>query len=195
MIIGITGTLGAGKDTAAAYLQSLGFAHHSLSDVIREVLRERGDELSLDNLIRVGNELRVTEGPAYLADVILKRIQRLAVVSSIRHPAELAAFKATGRFFLCAIDAPIDVRFARIQARVRPGEEQSFEEFKAIEQRQIHGVGPNQRLQEIIAAADYQITNDKDLADLHTQIDAMLADMRGRLSRRKKTSQDQLTLL
>ena len=39
--IGVTGTLGSGKDTLAAYLVSKGFEHISLSDLIREELKKK----------------------------------------------------------------------------------------------------------------------------------------------------------
>ena len=42
MILGITGTIRSGKDTAANYLVSKGFTHYSLSDYIRKVVREQG---------------------------------------------------------------------------------------------------------------------------------------------------------
>lgn len=195
MIIGLTGVFGAGKDAAATYLQTLGFVHHSLSDVIREVIRERDGDLSLANLIRVGNELRETGGSGYLAQVVLSRIQRLGVVSSIRHPAELEVFYQSGRFFLCNLDAPMTLRFERIQGRERAGEQISFEEFAAIEYRQLTGAGNSQRLQDIIRAADYTLVNDQDFGYLHKQIDVLLDDIRRRLRRGHKTSQDQLRLL
>lgn len=195
MIIGITGTLGSGKDSVADYLKNQGFAHYSLSDEIRAVLRDRGEPLTLENLIRVGNELRATHGADYLAQAILRRVQRLAVISSIRHPDELAALRETGRFFLCSIDAPIELRYQRIRTRQRPGEDQTLLEFREVENRQLQGIGPNQRLQEIIDAADYYLTNDRDRAHLHEQIGAMLADIRRRSQGSKKSSQDQMRLL
>jgi len=66
-LIGLTGTNGAGKGEAAAFLRSLGYAYHSLSDILREELLARGLEASRDNLIAVGNELRETFGPDILA--------------------------------------------------------------------------------------------------------------------------------
>ena len=45
-------------DTFADYLQSKGWQHISLSDMIRAEIRNRKEEINLPNLIRVGNELR-----------------------------------------------------------------------------------------------------------------------------------------
>ncbi len=42
MIIGVTGKMGAGKDTFAVYLGKKGFIHISLSDIIRQEAVARG---------------------------------------------------------------------------------------------------------------------------------------------------------
>ncbi len=60
MIIGLVGRNAAGKGEAANYLKSKGFVYYSLSDAIREEAAKRGLEHSRDNLINLGNELRLS---------------------------------------------------------------------------------------------------------------------------------------
>ena len=70
MIIGLTGTNAAGKSTLLNFLISKGFNNFSLSDIIREELVKRGIEISRQNLIDIGNEMRAKYGASILADKI-----------------------------------------------------------------------------------------------------------------------------
>ena len=63
MIIGLSGKNASGKGVVAEFLKSKGFYFFSLSDVIREEIRERGEEITRQRLIEVGNELRSKHGP------------------------------------------------------------------------------------------------------------------------------------
>ena len=62
MIIGITGYYASGKDTIAKELEKRGFAHHSLSNIIRSVLLDNKLQLTRENMIYAGNELRKNYG-------------------------------------------------------------------------------------------------------------------------------------
>jgi hypothetical protein len=66
-LIGLTGSNGAGKGEAAAFLKDRGYSYFSLSDEIREELGCQGLEPTRDRLIRQGNELRARFGPDVLA--------------------------------------------------------------------------------------------------------------------------------
>ncbi len=84
-LIGLTGTNGAGKGETAAFFMARGYAYFSLSDIIREELRTRGESVSRDNLIRIGNELRARYGPDVLARRTVAKIGGLAIIDSIRN--------------------------------------------------------------------------------------------------------------
>jgi dephospho-CoA kinase len=58
MIVGISGLNGAGKGEAVGYLKARSFYAHSLSDVIRDELSERGLEPTRERMIEVGTEIR-----------------------------------------------------------------------------------------------------------------------------------------
>ena len=89
-LIGLTGTNGAGKGEAAAFFSARGYAYFSLSDVIREELRARGEAVSRDSLIRTGNELRERCGPDVLAGRTMAKVGGPAVIDSIRNMHEVA---------------------------------------------------------------------------------------------------------
>ena len=77
MIIGLTGTNAAGKTEVAEYLRRRGFEYHSLSDEIREEIRSRGQNITREVLIAVGNELRgrFGEGAIRRASLVKKKGQ------------------------------------------------------------------------------------------------------------------------
>jgi dCMP deaminase len=182
MLIGLTGRNAAGKGEVAKYLQTKSFYYYSLSDAIREELRSRKVEINRDSLIRTGNELRQSFGPAVLADRILQHVEpdRNYVIDSIRNPAEVAALrKAVRNFRLIKVDAPLQVRFERTVARRRESDPIAFEEFVALEDREATGDSTSQNLIQVEQLADEVLVNDGTLDELHPRIDKLV----GRLLR------------
>lgn len=165
MIIGVTGFFCSGKDTMAELLIQKGFAHVSLSDMIREELARRGREITIDALTEVGNELRRDHGPGVLGQRAIEHIDhsRNWVVTSIRHPAEVAELRARPDFMMVFVDADQRVRFERSLARARSGDPQTFDEFAAQEARQMAPDGGDPAAQALAACrdlADETIAND-----------------------------------
>jgi dephospho-CoA kinase len=138
-LIGLTGTNGAGKGEAAAYFRAKGYAYFSLSDVIRDELRERGEPTSRDNLIRTGNELRERFGPDVLALRTIEKIggEGRAVIDSIRNMSEIESLRGQKGFVLLAIDAPVALRFERVTARGRDESAAGLEAFRKKEDEEV----------------------------------------------------------
>jgi len=176
MILGLTGRNASGKGEAAEFLKSKGFFYYSLSDVIREEIKQRGLELTRENLIATGRELRSRFGNGYLAEQILKRIDadKNYVVDSIRHPDEVTTFRSLPRFYLLAISATPEVRFDRIKQRGRESDPTDLEEFVRLEQREaVRKTDEGQDLDATAAEADFTIGNNDDLADLKDKVGAL----------------------
>ena len=123
MILGITGTNGAGKESVAHFLKNSGFVQFSCSDAIRDEARKRGLSLDRDVLIALGNELRAAYGPSILANRVYSMIKtqhvKDAIVVSIRNPAEAEALSQCDDFVLVWVDALPAVRFERSRSRMR----------------------------------------------------------------------------
>jgi len=74
LVMGITGTNGAGKGTVVDYLiKKKGFKHFSASGLITEELIKKNRPVNRDNMILMGNELRAKNGANYLARELLRR--------------------------------------------------------------------------------------------------------------------------
>ncbi|GAF71035.1 unnamed protein product, partial [marine sediment metagenome] len=131
MIIGLTGTLGAGKGIIAKFLKKQGFVYLSLSDELREIVKEKKIELTRRNLQDLGNQLREEQGVGVLAKLVREKIENQeyiqAIVDGIRNPAEIIELRKIKDFFLVSVDAPIEIRFKRIAERDRESDPKNWE--------------------------------------------------------------------
>jgi dephospho-CoA kinase len=173
-LIGLTGTNSAGKGETAAILGTRGYAYLSLSDVLREELAARGLAASRDNLIAVGNEIRGRFGPDVLARRTMAKVRGPSVIDSIRNPREVEYLRRQEGFVLIAVDAPIEVRFARAKARGRDESAATLEEFRAKEEIEMAGGETDQQLAGCMAMADRLVVNDGSLEDLRRKVEECL---------------------
>ena len=120
MIIGITGTLGAGKGAIVNYLIGRRFKHYSVRAFLTEEILRRGLEVNRDNMVSVGNDLRAKFGPSYIVEQLYLQAIKAggnSVIESIRCPGEVGALRKKEKFVLFAVDADIEVRYSRIVGR------------------------------------------------------------------------------
>lgn len=181
MIIGLTGTLGAGKGETAKILIQSGYVYHSCSDVLREELKKRGIEENIENLSKLGNEIRENFGagelPRRLTAIIRKNGEKKAIVDSLRSVGEIQELRKEHDFILIAVEAPIELRYERVKKRGRKGDDLSFEEFQKQEQAQMSGKGVKQNLKKCIEMADYRVSNEGNLEELKENIEAVLREI------------------
>lgn len=170
-IIGLTGTNGAGKGAVALFFENKGYAYFSLSDLIREELKKRGEELTRDNLIKMGNQLRESWGADILAQRIIKRVKGKAIIDSIRNPKEIEYLHSQRNFILLAIDAPVELRYGRITKRGRNESASTLEEFIKKEAEEMTNLDKSQQLQNCMKMADHIITNDGSLEELYRKLE------------------------
>jgi dephospho-CoA kinase len=174
-VIGLTGPNSSGKGkTAEILVEELGYAPHSLSDMLREEARRRGLQPVRDVLIPLGNELRRERGAGVLAELVVPELRPPALVDSIRNPAEVAVLRGVPGFVLLAIDAPVELRHARSLERARPGDARTLDEFMEKERRENTADPSAQQLGATAALADAVITNCGSLRDLRRDVLAAL---------------------
>ncbi len=186
MIIGLTGRNGAGKGVVADYLKSKGYRFHSLSDVLREELRAEGREVTRENLIQKGRQVRKAHGEGYLAKQILGRLEpdQNSVVDSFRHPQEVEVLRSAPAFHLICVDAESEIRHHRIQDRSRAGDPTSFEEFLILEERESKSPrSERQQLSPTASLADTVLLNNGTPEELHEKLGELLSRLMHQMQR------------
>jgi dephospho-CoA kinase len=173
MIIGISGTLGSGKDTVAKIVGSKGFQHFSTADILRTETSKLGREIDRETLRTTGNELRRKYGSGFLAELALKMAgqSQNMVVSGLRSPGEIDFLKNQKNFYLFFVDAPVELRYQRITGRGRNLEDKSdLESFKKSEELETRGDENSQVLSYCKQQADYVIKNVGTFEDLEGKV-------------------------
>ncbi len=176
VIVGITGTLGAGKGTVVDYLvKKKDFIHFSVRGYLSGVLERRGMPVNRDTLTAVANELRAKHGPAHIIEQLYEQASengQACVIESIRSPGEIASLRAKQGFVLLAVDADARIRYNRIRKRNSETDNVSFTTFLQNEEREMHSDDPSkQNLAECIRQADHLINNGGNREDLGVQIE------------------------
>jgi len=179
IIIGITGTLGAGKGTIVEYLvKEKGFVHFSVRDYLSEVIRSQGMEVNRDTMVVTANDLRSKNGSAFIIEELYRRAaatRQNCIIESIRTPGEIQKLRKKKNFFLLAVDADIKIRYDRIIIRGSETDNVSFETFRQNETREMYSDDPNkQNLSECIRQADFIIRNDDSLEQLKQKTEEIL---------------------
>jgi len=179
MIIGLTGTFGAGKGAVADILKKNGFQQLVMSDVLREECRKEKIEENRDNLLAMGNKLRAEFG----SGIIMKRLINKAkqegykdvIIDGIRSIGEVEELKKSDGV-LIAVDAPLDARYERILKRGTSKDNINFEEFKKQEKNELNK--PGTQLGRCVDMAEYKIINNGTLEQLEKRVAEILTKLK-----------------
>ncbi|HUQ30035.1 MAG TPA: AAA family ATPase [Candidatus Paceibacterota bacterium] len=181
MIIGITGTIGAGKGEVVRYLvDSKNFAHFSVRDLLTEEIKKRRFPMTRDSMRLVANEIRKTRNPSYIIESLYGRAAasgKDAVVESVRALAEADFLKSKGATLL-AVDADRRLRYDRIVSRGSSTDKVDFDTWVAQEERELAATDPwDMNVLGVMGKADHRMYNNGTLEELHGRIDEMLATL------------------
>lgn len=189
--VGVTGLPGAGKGEFAVSVQralkaaGLDALHFSLSEALRDYVRQRNLPVERPVLREVANELREAHGPGILAQLVIQSIaaklpmfdadaRAVIMIDGIRNPKEVEALRQHygEKFLLVALDAPEDVLVERIVTRQRADEAANVlasEEAirRLLAQEAGHGEPEHgHSIAACMAMADWYIDNVGSLEDL-----------------------------
>lgn len=179
MIIGITGPLGAGKDTAAEYLaEKLGGVHVSGGDVLRQMIIGLGLEPKKSALGDFGTFLRTHYGNDAITGMIERSAEGAAhlIASGFRSPAEAESWKARNATILY-IDAPDTLRHTRVGERSRAHDTFTQDDLKKLDQQEFASkAAMAENLTAVRDMADATLVNDGTLEELYVKLDEFIAN-------------------
>jgi len=175
LIIGITGTLGAGKGTIVDYLVNKhGFKHYSVRQYLLNKIEKQGLPPNRDSMVKVANTLREEHTPYYIISELFDQAVnegKDAVIESIRTSGEVEFLRQQEQFLLIAIDADPYLRYERIKSRKSETDHIDFATFIENEKREMTATDPNkQNLQKCIRMADIKLINNGTVKELIYQV-------------------------
>lgn len=179
LIIGITGTLGAGKGTVVEYLkEKFEFDHYSASEFITHEIINRKMPINRDSMRIVADDLREKNSPSYVIDSLYNMAiihKSNAVIESIRCPGEITSLKQKQGFILISVDTTPKIRYERILMRKSSKDDISYEKFLEQENSESNNKEEfKMNLPFCILQADYHLNNGGSFQDLYDQIDEVM---------------------
>lgn len=184
MIIGITGTLGAGKGTVVEYLKERGFSHYSVSGHLGELVSSEGNPKTRDFMSPVATKLQREFVGGVVEKIYKEKFlvdgSSKAIIESIHRQSEANFLKSVGGIII-GVDADLEIRFKRTATRGEGEKDQvTFEEFKQHSYTEDDGGGDATRdnnIRAVINDADFIFENNGTIEELQMKVDEFLASV------------------
>jgi len=191
IVLGITGTLGAGKGTIVDYLiRNENYVHFSVRGFLLKEINKRKLEPNRDSMVKVANDLRAKHGASYIVEQLYEEAAKKgqnAIIESIRTTGEIDALRQKGGFFMIAVDADARIRYQRIQQRGSETDNVDYDTFIANENREMESDDPGrQNLMKCIELSDFAIENNGTFQQLYDQIVRITGEINERVKAHKE---------
>jgi dephospho-CoA kinase len=175
MIIGITGTNGAGKGTVVDFLVNhKQFKHFSVREYLIEEIKRHGLPVDRPHMRQVANDMRQAHGPAYVIEQLYTQaieVQGDSVIESVRAVGE-AEFLQAHSVLLWAVDADRRLRYERVLTRYSETDKVDFETFCMHENREMNGTEPwDMNVFGVMKLADHVFYNNGTVEELYAQVE------------------------
>lgn len=179
-IVAFVGLAGSGKTEACEYVIAKGFPKVYFGGIILDAMKEAGIDHTEENEKLFREELREREGKDVIVKQIIEQIHNLIdagqhqiIVESLYTWTEYKALKKEfhSELTVVAMVSPKILRHRRLMNRdIRPLTQAEADQRDWAEIENLEKGGP-------IAIADHFIMNDKNLENLHAQVDATLSEI------------------
>jgi len=188
MIIGIAGTIAAGKETLTGFFREKGFIYLESSQVIKDELRREGREVTRESMQDKGDELRAKYGVSAIMIMLLDKTRteptKNYIFDSLRNDGEAEFMrKEVKNFILIGVDAPKELRFKRTLKRAKPSDPKTWEEFLVVDGRDQNDTSNplGQQTRKLIENSDFVIFNDKELAKSKNQVEQIWEKLKDKI--------------
>jgi dephospho-CoA kinase len=181
MILGLTGTNGAGKGTVMHYLMEKGFVHYGVRGFLVAEIEKRKLEVDRSSMRETANALRQENGPDYVIEELYKKAKAAGgdgVIESIRVIGEVEFLKAHD-IPLIAVAADRKARYERIVARGSATDKVDYDTWVAQEEREWASIAAwDMDVPGVMGRADYTLTNNGSIEELQEQVDEVLKKLK-----------------
>ena len=168
-IIILVGLARSGKDRVAEYIvENTGYTKYTFSDVLKEMLEEKGMKATKQNMIELGDMLRSQMGMDAVARILNKKINKTdnLVLVGPRSVEEIDFFKQKfPELKIIRVVAREEDRFTR-----RTEGNQTKEQFLERDKKDIEKKG----MQKVLDLAELQINNFGTLEELKKETESIL---------------------
>ncbi len=179
-ILGAIGKNGSGKDEVLEHLRDRhGVPFVATGDIVRTLAADEGLEPTRENLGAVSARWFAKRGPGCFVRLAAEHIASqgwpVAGISGIRSADDVRLLKDLhGRDFtlIHVVVSDDRVRFERMTRRAEARDPKNLEHFRELDRREEELF----HVSEAAALADYTLTNDNALVDLHAAIDRLVAE-------------------
>jgi dephospho-CoA kinase len=179
-VIGAVGQNGSGKDEVLKYLRDkYDVPFFATGDVVREIASKQGVEPTRENLGKISDRHFREFGQGYFVKLVAEKIRhagwKVAGISGIRSLNDVSILKDIFGDDFILIDVYVTdphLRFRRMTARGEGRDPHSYEQFLQQDEAEEELFS----LKEAERIADYSISNDGTLDDLHREIDRLVLD-------------------
>lgn len=163
-VIGLSGPIATGKTTAANFIKESGFTYGRYSQVLKQMLIDRGEDVNRETLQEIGEKVNKSPGQRWLCTQLIKMLpeQGNLVIDGLRHPEDHAFLvESFGPAFVHVhIDSPEKIRAARY---VFDGHTE--EKFRAACKHPVE-----MDISKLAMLAHTTICNDGDIESLHKSV-------------------------
>ena len=179
-IIGVIGQNGSGKDEVLKYLRTKhAIPFLSTGDMVREIAAKEGKEPTRENLQEISQRYFRQFGQGCFVKLAAEKIRQngwvIGGITGIRSLDDVKVLHGIYGEDFILIDVYVsnpEVRFQRMLKRGEGRDPHSYAQFL----RQDEAEEETFHIQSAVRYADYSISNDGSLDDLHCEIDRLIAE-------------------
>lgn len=169
-VIGLSGNIGSGKTTVTDYLKNKGFITCRFSRLLEKFLQEKNEEINRSNLQKLGAVIHQSHAQRWFGKKLAVSLppNKNIAIDGLRYPEDHALMVESfgPSFFHIHIEAPFAIRQNRIKDR----------KIEDIPIQESMNNPTESMINDLSKIANHTICNDndKELAQLHEQIDRLL---------------------
>jgi len=180
LVLGLTGTIGAGKDVVSEHLKGkYNFKEIGMGDLNREELKATNLPENRENLQAISKERTDKFGQDYWAKKAAQKAKSMkadfVIINGVRRPIDAQTQKKEfgNKFKLILVDADPKIRFERLKSRNRPGDPKTLEEFKKQEAAE-HKLFDFEGVRKLV---DFTLKNEGGFEPLYVEVDKMMKSL------------------